>query len=73
MSRIPAVDPMTASGRTKELLDEVEQTFGSTPNLFRTAAASQTALESMPACSRTSAGEASTRVSASRSRSPSRR
>ena len=47
MSRIPAVDPMTASGRTKELLDEVEQTFGSTPNLFRTAAASPTALESM--------------------------
>ena len=47
MSRITPVDPAAASGRTKELLEEVERTFGSTPNLFRTAAASPTTLEAM--------------------------
>ncbi len=47
MSRIAPIDPAAASGRTKELLEEVGQTFGSTPNLFRTAAASPTTLEAM--------------------------
>ena len=47
MQRIAAVDPQAATGRTKELLDEVESSFGSIPNLFRTAAASDTALEGM--------------------------
>lgn len=47
MQRIAPVDPATAEGRTKDLLDDVERTFGKTPNLFRTAAVSPTALESM--------------------------
>jgi len=47
MQRIASVDPEAATGRTKDLLDEVERSFGSTPNLFRTAAASDTALEGM--------------------------
>ena len=47
MSRIAPIDPVAASGRTKELLEDVERTFGSTPNLFRTAAASPTTLEAM--------------------------
>ena len=47
MARIAPTDPAAAIGRTKELLDEVERTFGSIPNLFRTAAASEATLESM--------------------------
>lgn len=47
MPRIAALDPATTSGRQKELLDEVEKMFGSTPNLFRTAASSPAALEAM--------------------------
>ena len=47
MPRISALDPAAATGRTKELLDEVQSMFGATPNLFRTAAASDAALESM--------------------------
>lgn len=47
MARIAPIDPAAANGRTKELLDDVERTFGATPNLFRTAAASPATLESM--------------------------
>ena len=47
MPRIAPIDPAEASGRTKELLDEVHGMFGATPNLFRTAAASPATLESM--------------------------
>jgi hypothetical protein len=41
------VDPAAADGRTKKLLDDVERTFGSTPNLFRAATASSITLEAM--------------------------
>lgn len=47
MERIAPIDPAAATGRTKELLEDVERTFGSVPNLFRTAAASPATLESM--------------------------
>jgi uncharacterized peroxidase-related enzyme len=47
MPRIAAIDPAAATGRTKDLLDDVHRTFGATPNLFRTAAASLATLESM--------------------------
>lgn len=35
MSRIEAVNPATATGRAKELLDGVQKSFGMTPNLMR--------------------------------------
>lgn len=35
MSRIPAVDPATATGAAKELLDAVQAKLGITPNLMR--------------------------------------
>lgn len=35
MSRIHNVDPATATGRTRELLDGVQQKLGVTPNLLR--------------------------------------
>jgi len=38
MPRIPAVNPATASGRAKELLDAVQRSLGVTPNLMRTMA-----------------------------------
>lgn len=47
MPRITPVDPATAGDRTKELLEDVQRTFGATPNLFLTAAASPTTLEAM--------------------------
>jgi uncharacterized peroxidase-related enzyme len=40
MSRIAPVDPATAQGRTKELLDEVQRTMGSTPNMTKLMAGS---------------------------------
>lgn len=36
--RITALDPRTATGRAKELLDAVEKKYGSVPNSFRTMA-----------------------------------
>ena len=45
MARIPAVDPAAASGKTKELLNEVKKRFGIIPNLTRTFANSDAALE----------------------------
>ena len=45
MNRLDAVNPATATGTTKELLDAVQSTLGATPNLFRTMAASPSALE----------------------------
>jgi uncharacterized peroxidase-related enzyme len=47
MSRIPALDPSSATGRTKELLDGVHKGLGATPNLFRVAAQSPATLEAM--------------------------
>ena len=40
MPRITPTDPATATGPTRELLDEIQATFGSTPNMLKTMAAS---------------------------------
>ncbi|MDX2151740.1 MAG: carboxymuconolactone decarboxylase family protein [Bryobacteraceae bacterium] len=45
MQRIPAVDPATATGKAKELLDKVQAKFGLTPNMMRTMAQSPAVLE----------------------------
>lgn len=47
MSRIAALDPAAATGKAKELLDAVKANFGAQPNLFRVAAQSPAALESL--------------------------
>ncbi|MCA9639610.1 MAG: carboxymuconolactone decarboxylase family protein, partial [Myxococcales bacterium] len=44
MARINIVDPKTASGETKELLDGVQQALGATPNFIRVLANSPSAL-----------------------------
>jgi uncharacterized peroxidase-related enzyme len=49
MSRIAAIDPATATGKTKDLLDGVEKGLGVVPNLFRVTAQSPHALEGMVA------------------------
>jgi uncharacterized peroxidase-related enzyme len=43
--RLNPVDPAHASGKAKQLLDEVQSTYGRTPNLMRTLANSPAALE----------------------------
>ena len=45
MPRLQAVNPKTATGKTKELLDAVHKKYGMTPNLTRTFANSPAALE----------------------------
>jgi uncharacterized peroxidase-related enzyme len=45
MSRINAIDPTTATGRAKELLDAVKSKMGAVPNLTRVMAASPAVLE----------------------------
>lgn len=45
MSRFKPVDPATATGRTKELLDAVKQKFGMAPNITRAMANSPAVLE----------------------------
>jgi uncharacterized peroxidase-related enzyme len=47
MSRIPAIDPASAQGKAKDLLDAVNKLFGVTPNLFRVTAQSPAALEGL--------------------------
>ncbi len=47
MSRIPAVDPSTATGSVKTHLDGVQKGLGVTPNLFRVAAQSPSVLEAL--------------------------
>lgn len=47
MSRIPALDPASAQGKAKELLDAVQKSFGTIPNVFRVAAQSPAALEGL--------------------------
>jgi uncharacterized peroxidase-related enzyme len=47
MSRIPAVDPSTATGTIKPMLDGVQKGLGVTPNLFRVAAQSASVLEAL--------------------------
>jgi len=45
MPRLEAIDPETATGKTKKLLDEVQARMGRTPNLIKTLANSPAALE----------------------------
>jgi uncharacterized peroxidase-related enzyme len=49
MSRIAAIDPSYAPATVKPLLDGVQKGMGVTPNLFRVAAQSPAALESLVA------------------------
>lgn len=46
-SRIPALDPATATGKAKDLLSAVQARFGATPNLFKVAANAPAALEGL--------------------------
>jgi uncharacterized peroxidase-related enzyme len=46
MTRLTALDPATATGKAKELLDGVKKKLGITPNLMRTMANSPAVLES---------------------------
>ena len=43
--RLPAVDPESTAGKTRELLDAVQRELGMVPNLIRTMATSPTVLE----------------------------
>ena len=45
MNRLHPVDPATAEGKTKTLLDSVKAALGATPNMFRLLAASPATLE----------------------------
>ena len=45
MSRIHAIDPTEATGKSKDLLDAVQAKIGMTPNLMRTLAHSPAALD----------------------------
>lgn len=47
MSRINLVDPVSATGRSAELLGEIRSAFGVAPNMFRAVANSPAALASM--------------------------
>ncbi len=46
MTHVHAIDPSTATGRTKELLDAVKSRMGMVPNMTRVMAASPAVLES---------------------------
>lgn len=45
MSRLPAIDPETATGQAKQLLDGVQEKLGFAPNIMRTMANSPVALQ----------------------------
>lgn len=45
MSRIPPIDPNTATGDAKQLLDSVQKKLGMTPNVIRTIANAPAALK----------------------------
>ncbi|MGH6839773.1 MAG: carboxymuconolactone decarboxylase family protein [Methylocella sp.] len=47
MARVNLVDPATATGAAKPLLDEIKGAFGATPNMFRAVANSPAALKTM--------------------------
>jgi uncharacterized peroxidase-related enzyme len=49
MSRVPAIDPKSAPTAVATLLEGVQKAMGATPNLFRVAAQSPAALESLVA------------------------
>lgn len=56
MSRITAIDPASASGAAKPLLDAVQASIGMTPNLFRVLAHSPKALEGLLSLNGAAAG-----------------
>ena len=56
MSRLNAIDPSTATGKTKQLLDAVKGKLGMVPNMTRVMAASPAVLESYLTFSGTLAG-----------------
>ena len=45
MNRIPTIDPATATGKAKQLLDAVQSKLGIVPNLTRVLANAPAALE----------------------------
>ena len=45
MQRLNSIDPATATGEAKELLDGVQKKLGATPNVIRTLANSPAALK----------------------------
>ena len=45
MSRLQPIDPATATGKAKELLDAVQKKLGKTPNMMRTMAISPAVLD----------------------------
>lgn len=47
MLRITLIDPSKATGQRGELLSQIKETFGSTPNMFKAVANSTAALASM--------------------------
>ena len=47
MSRIPPLEPSTAAGERKALLDQIHGAFGVVPNMFRVVAHSSAALRAM--------------------------
>lgn len=47
MSTLPLQDTETASGKRKELFDQIQSAFGAVPNMFRAIGNSPAALESM--------------------------
>lgn len=52
MSRLPKIDPKTAEGKTKELLDAAKANMGRVPNILKGMANSPTALEAYMELSR---------------------
>lgn len=56
MQRISSIDPAAARGRTRELLDAVQQAFGTVPNAVRVMANSPPVLESFLAFSKAMTG-----------------
>ena len=56
MTRIPALDPTTATGKTKTLLDAVQKKLGRVPNMMRTLAQAPAALDGYLAFSGALAG-----------------
>lgn len=47
MTRIPLVQPATATGDAREVLGHIQQAFGATPNMFKAVAQSAPALKAM--------------------------
>ncbi len=45
MSRLPAIDPERATGRAKQLLDDLQRQLGFAPNIMRTLANSPAVLQ----------------------------